>query len=225
MQAGSPRLDATRLADALAIPVSDLEATLSDVGVDADYLARALLEGDPQGAIASVARRLSLPRPEVIIALVKALAPDDATRPRDLAYILDAAARELARARGVSDVDAAFQELPTEGVVIKPEARARPPERPAARRAPDAAAEAAVAEFLAEKLPALARRLVLVLGLVGLMLLGLGGLGLAAPGLFQQVLLYMLAVLFVVAGIGLILAASRLRQVVQAVASIVKRRA
>ncbi|HVL49753.1 MAG TPA: hypothetical protein VM889_14445, partial [Candidatus Thermoplasmatota archaeon] len=120
MQAGTPTLDAGRLATALGVPVEALESTLGEVGVDANYLARALREGDPQGAIAAVARRLGLPRPEVVMALVKALATTDGKPAADLASLLDAAARDLAHARA-TDGD----------VVVARAPPARPPPRPA----------------------------------------------------------------------------------------------
>lgn len=60
-----------RLARALQRPPEHVEAALQDVGVDAPYLARALVEGDPQGAIDAVSQRLGVPSRELVTAILR----------------------------------------------------------------------------------------------------------------------------------------------------------
>lgn len=82
--------DAARLALALGLPAPRVEAALAEVGVDAPYLARALLEGDPQGAIASVGQRLAVPRRELVLALIR-MGGATAEASRQVATLLDRA--------------------------------------------------------------------------------------------------------------------------------------
>lgn len=61
-----------RLAEALRRPPEHVEAALQDVGVDAPYLSRALVEGDPQGAIDAVSRHLGVPPKDLVLAILRA---------------------------------------------------------------------------------------------------------------------------------------------------------
>lgn len=58
-----------RLARALRRSPEVVEAALQDVGVDAPYLGRALLEGDPQGAVLAVSERLGVARRDLVLAV------------------------------------------------------------------------------------------------------------------------------------------------------------
>ncbi|HVL48387.1 MAG TPA: hypothetical protein VM889_07515, partial [Candidatus Thermoplasmatota archaeon] len=82
--------------------------------------------------------------------------------------------------------------------------------------------ESAVAEFLSERLPAVARRLVVAIVALGAFLLALGALGLAAPDVFQQALLYLVAIVFLGLGVGLMVLALRLRRLVAAVSQVAR---
>lgn len=91
-----------RLARALRRPPEHVEAALQHVGVDAPYLARALMDGDPQGAISEVSSRLGLQRREFVTALIRSSgATGDASR--HMADMLDAppTGAPPAEARGV----------------------------------------------------------------------------------------------------------------------------
>lgn len=81
-----------RLADALRRPPGEVEEALAQVGVDAPYLANALVDGDPQGAIAAVSTHLGVPRRDLAHALMRTFdvrpperaAPEEARQMRDL---------------------------------------------------------------------------------------------------------------------------------------------
>lgn len=66
-----------RLARALQQTPEHVEAVLQEVGVDAPYLERALLEGDPQGAIDAVSRRLGVAPRDLAVALVRSSGVED----------------------------------------------------------------------------------------------------------------------------------------------------
>lgn len=65
-----------RLARALQRPPEHVERALQDVGVDAPYLSRALLDGDPQGAIDAVSQRLGVTSRDLVMALVRSAEGD-----------------------------------------------------------------------------------------------------------------------------------------------------
>lgn len=58
-----------RLAKALRRSPESVEEALQDVGVDAPYLGRAVVEGDPQGAVTEVSQRLGVARRDLVLAL------------------------------------------------------------------------------------------------------------------------------------------------------------
>lgn len=71
-----------RLARALARSPADVEQVLLEVGVDANYLARALLEGDPQGALAAVSQRLGVTRRQLALAVLRSAGTGATSKPR-----------------------------------------------------------------------------------------------------------------------------------------------
>lgn len=78
--------DSARLARALQRAPEEVEAVLLEVGVDAPYLSRALLEGDPQGAMLAVSQRLGVPRRQLAIAVLRSVAlPEGVGDPRSRA--------------------------------------------------------------------------------------------------------------------------------------------
>lgn len=70
-----------RIAHALRQPPERVERALQEVGVDAPYLTRALLEGDPQGAIVAVSARLGVERRELAAAVLRTVAAGGALPP------------------------------------------------------------------------------------------------------------------------------------------------
>lgn len=58
-----------RLARALRQPPEVVDEALQHVGVDAPYLGRTVLEGDPQGAVGAVSERLGVARKDLVLAL------------------------------------------------------------------------------------------------------------------------------------------------------------
>lgn len=75
-----------RLARALQRPPEHVEDALQHVGVDAPYLARALVDGDPQGAIDAVSARLGVPQRDLILALIRSSGAE--TDPRRISEVL-----------------------------------------------------------------------------------------------------------------------------------------
>lgn len=75
-----------RLARALQRPPEHVEEALQHVGVDAPYLARALVDGDPQGAIDAVSARLGVPQRDLILALIRSSGAE--TDPRRISEVL-----------------------------------------------------------------------------------------------------------------------------------------
>lgn len=92
-----------RLAKALRRSPEAVEEALQDVGVDAPYLGRAALEGDPQGAISAVGERLGVPRRDLVVALFgmqgvpPSAVPRSALEPRAAPPLAPSAAESAAR--------------------------------------------------------------------------------------------------------------------------------
>lgn len=83
-----------RLARALRRPPDLLETALLEVGVDAAYLERALLDGDPQGAITAVGQRMGIDRSDLVRAIIAtSAAPQRAARAAATPEARDAALR------------------------------------------------------------------------------------------------------------------------------------
>ena len=94
--------DSARLARALQRTPEEVEAVLLEVGVDAPYLSRALLEGDPQGAMLAVSQRLRVPRRALALAVLRSVAlPEGVGDPRTRA-------RFAARAQAVRRMPRSF---------------------------------------------------------------------------------------------------------------------
>lgn len=114
--------DAARLARALDRPVDRVEAVLLEVGVDAPYLARALLDGDPQGALVAVSDRLNVPRRALVIGILRAVgAPPPGVgdeKAREAFTRRAAAVRRMPRTMMLAAVAAALAAVALMGVAL-----------------------------------------------------------------------------------------------------------
>lgn len=196
------------LAHALDVELPVMDRVLAEVGVDADYLVRALYEGDPQGAFPAVARRLDVEKPDVVVAVVKALVNAGRLDARGVPRVLDAAFRHVQDAdvvRARVDLARASRGLDGAGVPAPP--------LPAS---PTPAEDEAVARFLGEALPRFVRRARLGATVLGVAVLALGIIGFADPALFRATVWVLAAGALVLAGVLLLAVAWRLHGAVRA---------
>lgn len=204
------------LAQALGLSASQAERALAEAGVDSAFLARALVENDPHGALAPAARHLGVSKRVLVTALAKLVAEtiahdEDRTEAADrFQTLVDALLAQVAPP----------EETPVRLQVGSPEKRAK-----AAAAAQAAAnrdvrvvmktgpAQAASAPAATPATFAIVRRASLAVAALGLALAVFGAVGFVAVHVFQVAVWYLVAALFVLVGVLLVVSGARLYRV------------